>query len=229
LGATNQACEKQKNKQRPAHVLSNFHCSYYMQVSYNCSEAAAVEVTADCGRIRGLSGLTGENSLFTTSCAYNNCDPYLLQRLRMRYLVKIEQISLAKRITRTSIVFALTVLVAFLMNRLWHAQSDWAFWLFDALVAAGVFFTFESLRREYQIEVTDETISMRGALGSHKIRRGHVQFLREWRGNVFREPALRLSEHGPIHRFLFGCVSVPTSMPQYEEIKTKAMSWMEVG
>lgn len=147
----------------------------------------------------------------------------------MQYLVKIEQISLAKRITRTSICFALTILIAFLINRLWTAESDWGYWLFDALVAAGVFFIFDSLRREYQIEVTDETISMRGALGSHKIRRGHVQFLREFRGTVFREPALRLSERGPIHRFLFGCVSVPTSMPQYEEIKTKAMSCMEIG
>ena len=149
----------------------------------------------------------------------------------MVYQIKTEQISLAKRITRTCIVFVLSVLGAFLIHRLWLAQSDWALGqrLFDALVAAGAFFAFYSLRRGYQIEVTDETISMRGALGSHKIRRGHIHFLREFRGNVFREPALRLSEHGPIHRFLFGYVWVPTSMPLYEEIKSKAMSWMEIG
>ena len=98
-------------------------------------------------------------------------------------------------------------------------------------MAAGAFFVFHSQRREYEIEVTDEAISMRGGLlsAAHKVRRGHIHFVRELRGNIFREPTLRLSEHGPIHRFLFGCLWVPRSMPQYEEIKSKAMSWMDIG
>ena len=98
-------------------------------------------------------------------------------------------------------------------------------------MAAGAFFVFHSQRREYEIEVTDEAISMRGGLlsAAHKVRRGHIHFVRELRGNIFREPTLRLSEHGPIHRFLFGYVWVPQSMPQYEEIKSKATSWMDVG
>jgi hypothetical protein len=72
---------------------------------------------------------------------------------------------------------------------------------------------------------------MQGGLLStvHKVRRGHIHFVRELRGNIFREPALRLSEHGPIHRFLFGYVWVPRNMPQYEEIKSKALSWMIIG
>jgi len=38
--------------------------------------------------------------------------------------------------------------------------------LFDALVAAGAFFVFDSQRREYEIEITDEAISMRAVCGA---------------------------------------------------------------
>ena len=95
----------------------------------------------------------------------------------------------------------------------------------------GRIFRVRFTRREYEIEVTDEAISMRGGLQSavHKVRRGHIQFVRELSGNIFREPALRLSEHGSILRFLFGHVWLPQSIPQYEEIKNKAMSWMDIG
>lgn len=148
----------------------------------------------------------------------------------MFYHIKTEQVPLAKRIARSGLVFALTLLGALVIHRSWFAQSAWNSWekLFDALTAAGAFFVFESRRREYEIEVTDEAISMRGGLwlGAHKVRRGRIHFLRELGGNFFREPALRLSERGPIGRFLFGFVSVPKSMPQYEEIRSKAMSWI---
>ncbi len=139
----------------------------------------------------------------------------------MLFHVKSEQVSLAKRATRTGLVFAGTLLGALLIHRLWF---------FDAVVAAGAFLVFDSQRREYEIEVTDEMISMRGglSLGNRKVRRGRIHFLREQRGNIFREPALRLSEHGAIHRFFFGYVWIPATMPQYEEIKNKAMSWLEI-
>src|SRR5215472_9546803 len=151
----------------------------------------------------------------------------------MLYHIKSEQVSLAKQLTPSSIVFALMFLGSLLIHRLWFAHAPWELWekLFDALVAAGAFFVFDSQRREYDIEVTDEAISMRGGLLSagRNVRRGHIRFVRELQGNVFREPALRLSEHGPIHRFLFGYVWVPRSMPQYEEIRSKAISWMAIG
>jgi len=83
----------------------------------------------------------------------------------MLYHVKSEQVSLAKRATRTGFVFTLTLLGALFIHRLWFAQHPLAFGekLFDAVVAAGAFLVFDSQRREYEVEVSDETISMRGA------------------------------------------------------------------
>lgn len=152
---------------------------------------------------------------------------------KILYHIKSEQVSLAKQLTRSGVIFALTFLGSLLNHRLWFAHSAWELWekLFDALVAAVAFYLFDSQRREYEIAVTDEAISMRGGLlsAARKVRRDHIHFLRELRGNIFYELALRLSEHGPIHRFLFGYVWVPQSMPKYEEIKSQAMSWMNIG
>ena len=151
----------------------------------------------------------------------------------MLYHIRTEQVSLSKRMVRGGIVFALTLLGAFVIPRLWPEQSAWAFWdrLFEALLATGAFLVFDSQRRAYKIEVTDDAISMQGglSLGTHNVRRGRIHFLREVGGTIFREPALRLSEHGAIHRFLFGSVWVPKSIPAYEEIRSKAMSWMDMG
>jgi hypothetical protein len=151
----------------------------------------------------------------------------------MVYHIKSEEVALAKRITRTALVFACAVLGMFLVHHFWFGQKAGSSWerLFDALVAAGTFFVLDSQRREYDIEVTDDLISMRGGPFSRvrQARRGHIHSLRELHGNIFREPGLRLSEHGVIHRFLFGYVWIPASMPEYEQIKTKATSWMQIG
>ena len=79
--------------------------------------------------------------------------------------------------------------------------------------------------------MTDETISMRSGwlAGNRRVRRGHIRWLRELRGNIFREPTLRLSEHGAIRRYFLGYVWIPASMPQYEDIKNTALTWMKIG
>lgn len=151
----------------------------------------------------------------------------------MLYKVKPEQVSLGKRITRSSFAFVITLFGALLIHRLWFPQTafDVGRRLFDAIVAAATFFVFDSQRREYEIEVTDDTSFMRRErlLGSRKVGRGRIHFLRERHGDIFREPALRLSEHGAIRRYLFGDVWIPASMPQYDDIKNIALSWMKIG
>jgi len=151
----------------------------------------------------------------------------------MLFHIKSEEVSLAKRATRIGLVFVFTFFGAVPIHRLWFSQDAFKIGdkLFDAAVAAGTCLVFDSQRGEYEIEVTDEAIFMRGGflLGKRKVRRGHIHFLHESRGNIFREPALRLSEHGAIKSFFLGYVLIPTTMPQYEEIKSKAMTWMEIA
>ncbi len=152
----------------------------------------------------------------------------------MIYHVHPEQVRLSKRIARAMLVLAVTLLGAFLVHHFWSSRSSWDVWedLFDALVAFVAFFFFDSRRRGYQIEVTEQTIAMRGDQrfwGTRRVRRGHIRYFHEQQGNFFRESMLRLSEHGGFYRSLFGNVLIPTSLPQYEQIKMQAMSWRQIA
>lgn len=151
----------------------------------------------------------------------------------MLYHVKPEQAPFTKRIARTTHGFATTLIAAFVFHRWWFPQTAFETGerFLDAIVAAGIFFTFDSVRRKYDIEVTDEAISTRNRRysGDRKVQRGRIRYLREQRGTILREPGLRLSEHGAIRRFFFGYVWIPAELPQYEEIKSKAFSWMKIG
>lgn len=149
--------------------------------------------------------------------------------------VNTESVSLKKRIARTGFAVACGLL-GILVVHYWHSEgkkgSDYSEWFFDLAVAGIVTFVSESRRREYDLEVDDEEIRMRGGaleLGNRKVHRGRIRYLHESRGNLLRETGLRLSEHGRIGRFFFSYVWIPASLPEYEQIKAKAMTWMEIG
>ena len=99
-------------------------------------------------------------------------------------------------------------------------------------MVGAVFFLLDSRRREYELEVDDETIRMRRGffrIDDRRVRRGHVHYLQESNGNMFREAGLRLSEHGRIYIFFLGCVVIPASLPEYQQLKAKAMTWMDIA
>jgi hypothetical protein len=149
----------------------------------------------------------------------------------MVYHVKAESISLAKRIARAAFVVLLTCALNYLW--LWRGANKSGSWdWFDLTVIGVVTFLLDSRRREFDLEVDDETIRMRGGVfgvGNSRVRRGHIRYFHESSGNMFREPALWLSEHGRGHRFFFGRVSIPANLPEYAQIRATAMTWMEIG
>jgi hypothetical protein len=150
----------------------------------------------------------------------------------MVYHVQSEQISLGKRIARTAVVVVATGAAQYLWfyrSGRWSQGEDW---LIDLVVVGMVTFILDSIRREYDLEVDDGMIRVRNAslsIGNGKVRRGRIRYMHESIGGMFSEPALRLSEHGRISRFFVGGVWIPASLPEYEQVKAKAMSWMEIG
>ena len=149
--------------------------------------------------------------------------------------VNTESVSLKKRIARTGFAVACGLL-GILVVHYWHSNgrkaSDHSEWFFDLAVAGIVTFVSESRRREYDLEVDDSEIRMRGGaleLGNRKVRRGRIRYFHESRGNMMREAGLRVSERGRIGSFFSGYVWVPASLPEYEQVKARAMAWMEIG
>jgi hypothetical protein len=59
-----------------------------------------------------------------------------------------------------------------------------------------------------------------------RVRRAHVRYVREWGSGPFRR--LVVSERGPVFtRWLWGGIGVPASLPEYEQIKTQALTWLD--
>jgi hypothetical protein len=151
---------------------------------------------------------------------------------RKIYYVTAEQLSLGKRIARALLALVIFIVATYIFNALWRPGKAERFgredFVVDAVIAAAT--DFFTKRKGYELEVDDETIRMRGGDWINKsVRRGHIRYLRESSGNWFHEAALKLSEHGPIRTRFLGCVWIPASLPEYEEIKARARSWQLIG
>jgi len=152
----------------------------------------------------------------------------------MIYHVEPERVSLRKRVARIVLFAALAALGTCMVHLLWPSskpkRTNIEDYLVGEVIVVGTAFLFDSVRPGYDLEVTDEIIRTRRGfgVGGHTVRRGRIRYLREYGGNLFRESALFMSEHGGIFRFLFGYVSVPATHPQYEQIKATAMTWTEI-
>jgi hypothetical protein len=152
---------------------------------------------------------------------------------RKIYHIESEQISISKRITRALFALAIFIVATYAVHTFLRSSKTDRIsreeFILDAVLAVGTDFFFGSKRRDYDVEVDDDVIRMRnGDWNDKSVRRGHIRYLREVTGNLFREGALRLSEHGPIRTHFLGCVWVPASLPEYEQIRAKARSWMAI-
>ena len=58
------------------------------------------------------------------------------------------------------------------------------------------------------------------------VRSDRVRYVREWGSGSFRK--LVISERGPIFtRCLWGGIGVPSRLPDYEQIKAQALTWLK--
>jgi hypothetical protein len=150
------------------------------------------------------------------------------------YHIESEQVSLSKRIARALFALAIFVVVTYAVHAFFHPSKAGRIsredFILDAFLAVGIDFFFGSKRRAYDVEVDDDVIRMRnGDWHNKSVRRGHIRYLREVTGNLFRESSLRLSEYGAIRTHFLGCVWIPANLPEYEEIKARARSWLVIG
>jgi len=97
-----------------------------------------------------------------------------------------------------------------------------------ALGAVYFAVTFLWKRRvRYDLEVDDDGLRMlRNGIVKSKVARSRVVYVKEWGTGSFRR--LVVSERGPVFtRCLWGGVGVPASLPEYDQIKTRALGWLE--
>jgi hypothetical protein len=80
----------------------------------------------------------------------------------------------------------------------------------------------------FDLEVDDTEIRVvRDGSVKSRITRDQTRYVHEWSGNIFRRPMLVISKHGPVAMRLFGFIRVPKTLPEYEQIKTQALGWLQ--
>src|SRR5260221_2248456 len=144
------------------------------------------------------------------------------------YYVSPEVDSTRRRLLSTSVYTAFSVVM--------YGMIDWVILrrqieLIDLAAFAVFFAAWTCWSRPdpgFDLEVDDTEIRVvRGVFVKSRISRDRTRYVHEWNGNIFRRPMLVISEHGPIAMRFLGFVSVPKSLPEYEQVKVQALGWLQ--
>ena len=116
-------------------------------------------------------------------------------------------------------------------------RSVWSFFSFGSFlvdlvqaVITGILFAvgmvaFSNRNLSYKIVVTDDSIKAIHPWFERSVQKDRVKTVAETRGNALLAPSIRISKYGPIGTWLWGCVSIPKSLPESESIRDLALSW----
>ncbi len=101
----------------------------------------------------------------------------------------------------------------------------------NGLVGQGiicvVFFFFMQLQGPYDIEIDDSGIrEVRKGQVDRAVSSDGIRYAKERGWWIYR--GLKICENGPVFGWLHsGGLTIPASMPEYEEIKTRVLGWIE--
>jgi hypothetical protein len=83
---------------------------------------------------------------------------------------------------------------------------------------------FMKRRFTYDVVVTDDLIAI-GPRPKRLIRKDEVRTVSECDGNFLVAPGLRISKYGSIGTWFWGGIWIPKTLPEYESVKSLALSW----
>ncbi len=138
------------------------------------------------------------------------------------YHINFEQSGSENKLRVALVTTGVCVMVFALIEWLRHRFS-----VVDSLgfgIMYGLYSYFFPIKpHAYDLEVdSDGMRRLRNGGVNRVIGRDRVRYVGEWNGKI-----LVVSEHGPIFTRLFwGGIAIPKSTPEYDEIKSLALSWL---
>ena len=150
------------------------------------------------------------------------------------YHVTAEMAGFSRRRSTLRVLYlaGLFATIHFLLGFVWHGSGASSVignliqsMVTGVLFALVFFFAFLKPNMNYDLIVSDESISAVHPWFDRGVRKGEVRTVVETAGNALTPAALRLSKFRRIGTFLWGCVWIPRALPEYESIKALAESW----
>jgi thiamine transporter ThiT len=137
-----------------------------------------------------------------------------------------------RSLLRMLVAGALFAALQMLLSILWPSSTMPAHRLEDSIraVIGGVIFgpLFILLMRRmftYEVVVSADCITLHGFGFRRSVRREEAKTIIESSGSAFVAPALRISKHGRLGTWFWGCIWVPKAVPEYEYIRDLALGW----
>src|SRR5579863_2775160 len=77
----------------------------------------------------------------------------------------------------------------------------------------------------YEVSVSADSVTQQGFGIRRSVRREEARTITESSGSAFSVPALRISRHGRLGTWFWGCIWIPKAIPEYEYIRELALGW----
>jgi hypothetical protein len=122
--------------------------------------------------------------------------------------------------------------ILMIIDVLWHSSASSGHLLGDLTdaVVGGVIFVFVDFacfkrKFDYKVVISDDCITAIHSRYQRSVRRNEIKTVAEFDGNLLMPPSLLISKYGRFGTRLWGCISIPKTLPEYENIRTLALSW----
>lgn len=118
-------------------------------------------------------------------------------------------------------------MVLFAAVEIWRRRFNLADWLGFGFICLVFSYNFPIETPNYELEIDGDGIRVvRDGAVKRVLQKDRIRYVREWNDGK----RLVISEHGPVWtRLLWGRISVPKSVPGYEEIKAQALSLLSAA
>src|ERR1700688_3033905 len=77
----------------------------------------------------------------------------------------------------------------------------------------------------YKVDVSADCITSTRSGFRRSVRRGEAKTITETSGSALVAPALRISKHGRLGTWFWGCIWIPKAVPEYEYVRDLVISW----
>ncbi|MGH9739908.1 MAG: hypothetical protein ACRD4X_15170 [Candidatus Acidiferrales bacterium] len=93
------------------------------------------------------------------------------------------------------------------------------------LVFSWIAIFFVRKQSSCEILVSDDSIAVRRAFFTHRIRKSEMKTVVDTPGRFLSEPGLRILKDGGFGAWVWGGIWIPKALPDYEHIRNFALSW----
>jgi hypothetical protein len=136
--------------------------------------------------------------------------------------------STARRVARTLLLTALGVVTFVVIDRILRRQIDPVDLAAFAVCLAVFMFWSDRAAPTFDLEFDgDQMRVLRQGRVKQTVSKERIRYVCERSGNFVRNPMLVISERGAVGTHFLGGIAVPAGIPEYEQIKTQALCWLE--